>query len=298
MDGDGSEDAVSKITLIRLDSSLKDKEKQYFDTLAETKAVLDENTENMYRITVGNETGIGNIENNAFQNCTNLYSIKLNSSLLNISSSAFSGCTGLKIVDISEGVLAIGQQAFKGCTALEEIELPQSLRQLGNMSFTSCSSLKSISIPSGIQEIPQMCFASCGLEEINFSEGLVSIGVSAFRDCYGLSSVSFPSTLRAIGNFAFSLDNNYDINTNTYAHNTLQEIILNNGLASIGNSAFRGCTVTEINIPSTIMSISSVSSNESFIQCYRLTEIIVNQAENSITGSPWGATNATVTWTG
>lgn len=67
------------------------------------------------------------------------------------------------------------------------------------------------------------------------------------------------------------------------------------GVTTIGNEAFRGCTgLTSIEIPSGVTTISS----SAFRGCTSITSIVVHKAEGSITGAPWGATNATVTWDG
>ena len=65
------------------------------------------------------------------------------------------------------------------------------------------------------------------------------------------------------------------------------------GITEILSNTFDSCTsLTNITIPSSITSIDSTA----FIKCTNLTQITVNKAQDSISGAPWGATNATVTW--
>ena len=78
--------------------------------------------------------------------------------------------------------------------------------------------------------------------------------------CYGLVRVSLPSSVTIISNSAF------------YNCYSLKSINIPSGVTSIGESAFSGCT--------------------------GLQTITINAAEGSISGAPWGATNATVVWTG
>lgn len=67
------------------------------------------------------------------------------------------------------------------------------------------------------------------------------------------------------------------------------------GVTSLTNMVFGECyQLTSVTIPSNITSMSS----STFYACYNLTSITVNKASGSISGSPWGAYNATVTWTG
>ena len=50
----------------------------------------------------------------------------------------------------------------------------------------------------------------------------------------------------------------------------------------------------EINIGSGVVNIDA----NAFNAVPNLTTININKSENAISGSPWGATNATVNWTG
>ncbi len=52
--------------------------------------------------------------------------------------------------------------------------------------------------------------------------------------------------------------------------------------------------LAKVMIPNQLYNIG----NNAFDNCPNLTEIIIDRPENSISGAPWGATNATITWTG
>ena len=69
------------------------------------------------------------------------------------------------------------------------------------------------------------------------------------------------------------------------------------GMTEIPSGAFSGCTsLTNITIPSNIIKIGDGDSV--FDECTNLTQITINKAQDSISGAPWGAPNATVTWQG
>ena len=53
------------------------------------------------------------------------------------------------------------------------------------------------------------------------------------------------------------------------------------------------CKMTTINIPSTIKSIGKNAFGSN-----KITTINIDKPADSISGAPWGATNATVNWTG
>lgn len=70
---------------------------------------------------------------------------------------------------------------------------------------------------------------------------------------------------------------------------------LPDGVISVGMYAFSSCiNLRTISIGSAIQNIAS----NAFNSCGNLTSITINRAQDSVSGAPWGATNATVTWTG
>ena len=88
-----------------------------------------------------------------------------------------------------------------------------------------------------------------------------------------------------------------DAKTYIDSNNKLKSVIIgsNAGVTSIGSGAFAGCaSLKSITIPTSVTSIYTFAFNG----CTSLTSITINKPTNSISGAPWGATNATVTWTG
>lgn len=80
-----------------------------------------------------------------------------------------------------------------------------------------------------------------------------------------------------------------------YLCTSLTNVEIPGTVLTIGFNSFWGCTsLAEIYIPGSVTTINS----STFEACNSLRTITVNKAENSISGAPWGATNATVIWTG
>lgn len=74
---------------------------------------------------------------------------------------------------------------------------------------------------------------------------------------------------------------------------SLAHVSLPEGLTSIGNSAFSECSsLTSITFKGTPTTIDS----RAFLGCTNLTDIKVPWAEGAVSGAPWGATNATITY--
>ncbi|WP_265132189.1 leucine-rich repeat domain-containing protein [Chryseobacterium oranimense] len=114
----------------------------------------------------------------------------------------------------------------------------------------------SVSIPKNSKKIAQNAFIYSGMNyqitEVNFNEGLEEIGPGAFGS-QNIKKIKTPSTLKVIGNGAFNGQANL-IN----GSDSLEEIILNEGLITIGIAAFQcfGATIIEdLYIPSTVTNV-------------------------------------------
>lgn len=74
---------------------------------------------------------------------------------------AFQNCTALKKVTIQSGVTEIRSNAFAGCTALTDIVLPKTLKTIGWDAFSGCTSLEKITLPHKMKSISNDAFANC-----------------------------------------------------------------------------------------------------------------------------------------
>ena len=84
------------------------------------------------------------IRDYAFENNSQITSVKLSSSIEAIGDGAFSGCVSLKKVTLSSRLLSIGKKAFYGCVKLESISIPESVQSIGKLAFRNCDNLAMI----------------------------------------------------------------------------------------------------------------------------------------------------------
>ena len=70
--------------------------------------------------------------------------LTLPSGIVEINQGAFVDCTGLTSITIPSSVTSIGECAFYGCTGLTSITMSSSVRRIGRSAFDRCSGLKSI----------------------------------------------------------------------------------------------------------------------------------------------------------
>lgn len=153
---------------------------------------------------------------------------------------------------------------------------------LSGRSFVNCTRLYSAELGKPVSALPANCFEGCqNLTEIQWSENLKSMGTATFYGCSSLTAVTLPDGMTGL---AKSLFNNCS---------RLAQVILPESITSIGEYAFHRCyALKSITIPANVTTIYS----NAFLYCSGIT-ITIQKAENSISGSPWSASNATIIWT-
>lgn len=215
----------------------------------------------------------------AFERCGSLQTITLPPCLTHLPSACFADCTSLEQVhwqpftaawfpshkpDDPLPLESIGYEAFRGCTSLREIQLPEGLHTIRQYAFSGCRNLKRVQLPASLGMITPgakgmpvngMPFSGClQLEEITVAEGNPRLSVvdGALLDLDEKRLIHYPAARRevrvqvpaqvqVIGMDAFR-DNPY-----------VEEIVLPQGLTSIGYSAFANCTaLCSIRLPATL----------------------------------------------
>ena len=250
-------------------------------------------------------------------------------SVTSIGESSFEGCTSLTSVTIPDSVTTIGDRTFYYCSSLTSVTIPDSVTTIGVNAFSGCTKLAEIHAESFTKDewrgmskgdsIPSWAtvYLKDGLRDGLIVEGgitylvnvygtryvasvdksittaeipsevegdpVTSIGDWAFDDCSSLMSVTIGGFVTTIGKFVFSRCTN------------LTSVTIPDSVTSIGYGAFSGCSkLTSVKIPDSVTTIGS----SAFSWCDKLSEICIDRPKDSISGSPWGASNATVKWRG
>ena len=246
--------------------------------------------------------GITILGNGAFSSCKNLKSITLPSSVTSIGDYAFFGCGSLENINIPEGITCIGDSTFSCCFKLVDIVLPSSVTNIGYSAFSCCHSLVSIIIPEGVIRIGEDAFSGCeNLEKVTLSR-LTNIEKGAFDDCpklinitnsivaYGECGLNLKWTLRGTEELIISgrgeMSNyisDYRINVGPCApwldhSSSIKRVIVENGVTSIGRSAFCDSWIESILLPSTVTSIG----DHAFYGCESLESITIPKSVTTI----------------
>lgn len=134
-----------------------------------------------------------------------------------------------------------------------------------------------------LQEIPDGILGGANdLVNVDIQSKVTRIGSGAFSGCTSMKGIQFPDSVQSVGNGTFS------------GCVSLETIQFPQGFLSFGNGAFADCVaLTEIVLPSSVATIPDTT----FYGCSGITNITIRKPQDSISGAPWGAVNAVVTWT-
>ena len=251
---------------------------------------------NLTSITIPNS--VTNIGYSAFSGCTSLSEIILEKGITKIDSNSFRDCTGLVSITIPDSVTSIGSSAFSGCTALASLKIPDGVTTIAGYTFDNCTNLTSITIPDSVTSIGDAAFSGCSnLKDIYYTGSpsqwkQISIGSNnnefrsaAVHDRYfcgenltwSFDKETGTLTISGTGEmYAF----NYAKEFPWYGERSeITSVVLEEGVANIGGSAFYGCTnLANVVIPSSVTNIG----NSAFSGCTGLSSISIPDSVTSI----------------
>ena len=233
---------------------------------------------------------------------------------------------------LNNGLETIDSWAFE-YNQLTEVKLPTSLKIIGIGAFTG-NLLTSVDIPSSVTDLKGAAFNLNNFEEKSAyifgrnSDGTVDYSTIVSYGGKEISNFTLPSTVENIDSYAFwnvKIQNLTlppqikSIGERAFQGSQLYTLNLNNELKTIGNYAFYYNALTNINIPNSVEMIG----NEAFrhnrlktvtigngiksigIDAFKkednynpISTITIDKISDSISGSPWGATNAKINWIG
>lgn len=223
-----------------------------------------ENKTNITSVKMSND--ITSINDHAFLGCSNLISVNIPENVTSIGAQAFANCHNLSSINIPDKITSIGIGAFSGCCSLDNIKIPETISYIGEKAFHGCNNLSSINIPHGITSIGEYTFCDCrSLTNVSIPTSVTSIGYYAFSNCTGLTSISLPvSTIdayafygcRSLTNITFHQSSSHTATIYESAFmycSSLADISIPKYVTSIEKSAFYGCTKLEtVSIPDTV----------------------------------------------
>ena len=250
-----------------------------------------------------------------------IQSISLPDGLTTIGDLAFSYCVSLQTIHIPAGVTRIGNEAFSGCTALTTINIPDGVTSIEQEAFYMCTYLRAIDIPASVTSIGGSAFGCSGLinVHVHWATPPANVYPNAFNGIHKFAYLLVPAgsennyTNAPWSNFGFidvfgecgeHLTWEYNPATTTlaisgtgamtdYANSSankapwdsykesIESIILPDGLTRIGNHAFYGCdnaALTSVTIPNSVTNIGEYA----FSNFHSLTSIEIPASVTSL----------------
>lgn len=232
-----------------------------------------------------------------------------------------------KIADYAEGTSPVFKRK-----KVTMVVLPKNLIYIGSSAF-SLTNIQTITLPGTVKTISSYAFAYGQLKEITLNEGLETIGWGAFEQNY-LTNLKIPSTVKNLKGAIAQRNNLNDEDAYIYARDEngkidttrlisyggpKTNIIIPDGVEIIDGYSLGLSKATTITFPDSVKTIEyhsiyfssgvqeiNIGSGISKIDGMAFSDrnysssitININRKTNAVTGSPWGATNANINWTG
>ena len=238
-----------------------------------------------------------------------------------ISCGAFEHMTELTDITFPDTLSIIGKDSFSD-TRLRSIRIGRNTKQIEENAFNSCSDLSSVIFEDGIEEIGSGAFDGCPIVSVFLPSTVRKLGARSFS-CFGSYNdkmLDFRISednpyLRADGTALYQLDETGKTlsvlygrrykelsDTNTHLKYvvepgtihigveafknciSLSEIVLPDGLISIGAHAFECTGLSELHLPASLMKIGEAAfagGNDWFGNNYRLQSITVDDDNTS-----------------
>lgn len=211
-------------------------------------------------------------DSGAFQNCKELESIDLNGAVLTILGSyTFNECDKLRSIDLSSTKLEeIPTSAFYSCDSLRAITFPSTVKTIGQQAFYYNLSLESLKMPAALTSIYNSAFNECKkIRNIDLSATSLTKIESWFSNVDSLRTVKLPSTVIEIGESAF-------------AGSPIEEINFPASLTTIGNYAFSGNRLKTVDLSATqFTTINNWFANNNKLRTVKLPETVTTLGENA-----------------
>lgn len=208
--------------------------------------------------------------NSSFSSSSNLSTISLPNSLSEIGDNVFSYCHSLAYLFIPNRVESIGEYALRSMSAIIEFAEDSIIDTIGYRTFYYYGwgfERTTLTLPDSVINIENEAFDNAYLTNIEVTSNLLYVGYKALGTrWFGAQPTGFAYLGNVLCGYIGSLPENGElvVPSNTisiaggafYQQATLKKVTLLEGILSIGENAFNGCSILEdINFPHSLQSI-------------------------------------------
>ena len=143
---------------------------------------------------------------------------------------------------VPAGIETIAWDAFRK-TRIRKVHLPFSLRVIQQSAFSDCTELTEVVLPRYVHTVASFAFYGCTkMKELHLSASMHTVDSHSFKNCTSLDFVRIPGNIRTIGREAF-------------AGSGLKTLILDEGVETICQGAFRDTPLTTVYLPQSLRNI-------------------------------------------
>lgn len=239
------------------------------------------------------------IQGGTFSSCPNLSELVLHEGLQEIQGGALSGFQSLDSVVFPLSLNSLSSGAFAGAKINNvEIGNANSVISSSGIYIPSCknliirggtidgtggtislSILENLTLKNAVKFTGKSHFSPCfdTLKSVTIENGITEIPPLCFSNCGKITEITIPESVTNIGESAFS-------------GTSLKNLEIPNGVQTIGKAAFSNTRLVSVSVPASVTTIGE----DAFV-AQATTNVTLNKKTNEISGSPWGATG-TITW--
>ena len=152
--------------------------------------------------------------------------------------------------DEESSLKVLGGYIFDGATNTRQyytcdFEIPDSVEELEDSAFI-CSTFDTLTLPPSVKKIGKYCFSNSDIKSIDLSQTQITdLPDYCFSETETLEQVSLPNTIQSIGDGVFC-----DCSQLQFGN-----MVIPNGVKSIGEEAFWGCQFESLTLPKSLESI-------------------------------------------
>jgi hypothetical protein len=258
---------------------------------------------------------ISKIQNNAFENCTNLFNLNIGQNISEIGSGAFKNCSNLNSIYfkgnkpyyVGQNILTNTNPNLKiyryynasGWSENFEGKQVITIGLSNDFTYSLNPDQNSYSITNFICNANIVNIPDSYDDGINGILPITNIKSNVFSGCENIININLPKTLTGIGDQAFYNctnlievkipDNVINIGVNAFKNCTkLYSLNLGNGIMNIQTGAFYNCSsLIKLNIPNSVKKIET----EAFKSCSNLNVLIIGDNVETIESSAFNNCN-------
>ncbi|MDO6992778.1 leucine-rich repeat domain-containing protein [Brachyspira innocens] len=142
-------------------------------------------------------------------------------------------------------IKTIASMSFDNLYNIREIILPDSITSIENYAFNNCQNIEKLTLGNGLKTIGDYAFLALEyLKELVIPNSVISIGIGAFAQSEAREKITIPASVKTIGMGAFL------------------------SCPNLTTVIYYGTSPTDIN------------NNDALLYCYKLTTLIVPNADN------------------